>query len=95
MSSEKPEPGVDRRVFLKAAAAAAGATVAAGPLATAANAQETKASGTEGASTKTAAREIGAAIEKFPTPGVVTIEALSKELKEGSKWTFERVPRKK
>src|SRR6202451_4156329 len=28
---------------------------------------------------KTAAREIGAAIEKFPTPGVVTIEALSKE----------------
>ncbi|HYG22875.1 MAG TPA: proline--tRNA ligase [Verrucomicrobiae bacterium] len=26
----------------------------------------------------TAAREIGAAIEKFPTPGVVTIEALSK-----------------
>ncbi|MGH7989102.1 MAG: proline--tRNA ligase [Limisphaerales bacterium] len=27
---------------------------------------------------KTAAREIGAAIEKFPTPGVVTIEALSK-----------------
>jgi prolyl-tRNA synthetase len=28
---------------------------------------------------KTAAREIGAAVEKFPTPGVVTIEALSKE----------------
>jgi prolyl-tRNA synthetase len=28
---------------------------------------------------KTAAREIGAAIEKFETPGVVTIEALSKE----------------
>jgi prolyl-tRNA synthetase len=28
---------------------------------------------------KTAAREIGAAIEKFPTPGVVTIEALSRE----------------
>ena len=28
---------------------------------------------------KTAAREIGAANEKFPTPGVVTIEALSKE----------------
>ena len=28
---------------------------------------------------KTAAREIGAAIEKFPTPGIVTIEALSKE----------------
>src|SRR5258708_18669460 len=28
---------------------------------------------------KTAAREIGAAIEKFPTPGVGTIEALSKE----------------
>jgi len=28
---------------------------------------------------KTAAREIGAALEKFPTPGVVTIEALSKE----------------
>jgi prolyl-tRNA synthetase len=28
---------------------------------------------------KTAAREIGAAAEKFPTPGVVTIEALSKE----------------
>jgi prolyl-tRNA synthetase len=28
---------------------------------------------------KTAAREIGVAIEKFPTPGVVTIEALSKE----------------
>src|SRR5450631_434260 len=28
---------------------------------------------------KTAAREIGPAIEKFPTPGVVTIEALSKE----------------
>jgi prolyl-tRNA synthetase len=28
---------------------------------------------------KTAAREIGAAIEKFSTPGVVTIEALSKE----------------
>jgi len=27
---------------------------------------------------KTAAREIGAAVEKFPTPGVVTIEALSK-----------------
>ena len=27
---------------------------------------------------KTAAREIGAALEKFPTPGVVTIEALSK-----------------
>jgi prolyl-tRNA synthetase len=27
---------------------------------------------------KTAAREIGGAIEKFPTPGVVTIEALSK-----------------
>ncbi|HEY0550182.1 MAG TPA: proline--tRNA ligase [Verrucomicrobiae bacterium] len=27
---------------------------------------------------KTAAREIGAAIEKFPTPGVVTIEALAK-----------------
>ncbi len=27
---------------------------------------------------KTAARELGAAIEKFPTPGVVTIEALSK-----------------
>ena len=27
---------------------------------------------------KTATREIGAAIEKFPTPGVVTIEALSK-----------------
>lgn len=28
---------------------------------------------------KTAARELGAAVEKFPTPGVVTIEALSKE----------------
>jgi prolyl-tRNA synthetase len=28
---------------------------------------------------KTAAREIGAALEKFATPGVVTIEALSKE----------------
>jgi prolyl-tRNA synthetase len=28
---------------------------------------------------KTAAREIGAAPEKFPTPGVVTIEALTKE----------------
>jgi len=28
---------------------------------------------------KTAPRETGAAIEKFPTPGVVTIEALSKE----------------
>ena len=28
---------------------------------------------------KTAPREIGAAVEKFPTPGVVTIEALSKE----------------
>src|SRR5688572_5748517 len=28
---------------------------------------------------KTAMREIGAAVEKFPTPGVVTIEALSKE----------------
>ena len=28
---------------------------------------------------KTAAREIGGAIEKFPTPGVVTIEALTKE----------------
>jgi len=28
---------------------------------------------------KTAAREVGAAIEKFATPGVVTIEALSKE----------------
>ena len=28
---------------------------------------------------KTAAREIGAALEKFPTPGVVTIEALTKE----------------
>ena len=28
---------------------------------------------------KTAARELGAAIEKFATPGVVTIEALSKE----------------
>src|SRR3954468_20894102 len=28
---------------------------------------------------KTAAREVGAAIEKFPTPGVVTIEALAKE----------------
>jgi prolyl-tRNA synthetase len=28
---------------------------------------------------KTAAREIGAATEKFPTPGIVTIEALSKE----------------
>ncbi len=28
---------------------------------------------------KTAAREIGAAIEKFATPGIVTIEALSKE----------------
>jgi len=28
---------------------------------------------------KTAAREVGPAIEKFPTPGVVTIEALSKE----------------
>ncbi len=28
---------------------------------------------------KTAAREMGPAIEKFPTPGVVTIEALSKE----------------
>src|SRR5450432_3349639 len=28
---------------------------------------------------KTAAREIGAAVEKFVTPGVVTIEALSKE----------------
>ena len=28
---------------------------------------------------QTAAREIGAAIEKFATPGVVTIEALSKE----------------
>jgi prolyl-tRNA synthetase len=28
---------------------------------------------------KTAAREIGAAVEKFATPGVVTIEALSKE----------------
>ena len=27
---------------------------------------------------KTAAREVGAAVEKFPTPGVVTIEALSK-----------------
>ncbi|MGC3958287.1 MAG: YbaK/EbsC family protein [Verrucomicrobiota bacterium] len=27
---------------------------------------------------KTAAREIGAAVEKFATPGVVTIEALSK-----------------
>ena len=27
---------------------------------------------------KTAARDIGAAVEKFPTPGVVTIEALSK-----------------
>ena len=27
---------------------------------------------------KTAAREIGAALEKFATPGVVTIEALSK-----------------
>jgi prolyl-tRNA synthetase len=27
---------------------------------------------------KTAAREIGATVEKFPTPGVVTIEALSK-----------------
>ena len=27
----------------------------------------------------TAAREVGAAVEKFPTPGVVTIEALSKE----------------
>ncbi len=27
----------------------------------------------------TAARDIGAALEKFPTPGVVTIEALSKE----------------
>jgi prolyl-tRNA synthetase len=27
---------------------------------------------------KTAAREIGAAVEKFPTPGIVTIEALSK-----------------
>jgi prolyl-tRNA synthetase len=27
---------------------------------------------------KTAAREVGAVIEKFPTPGVVTIEALSK-----------------
>jgi len=27
---------------------------------------------------KTAAREIGAAVEKFPTPGVVTIEALAK-----------------
>ncbi len=29
---------------------------------------------------KTAAREIGAAMEKFATPGVVTIEALSKSL---------------
>ena len=28
---------------------------------------------------KTAAREVGAAVEKFATPGVVTIEALSKE----------------
>ena len=28
---------------------------------------------------RTAARELGAAIEKFPTPGAVTIEALSKE----------------
>jgi len=28
---------------------------------------------------KTATREIGAAVEKFPTPGVVTIEALAKE----------------
>ena len=28
---------------------------------------------------KTAAREIGSAIEKFPTPGIVTIEALTKE----------------
>lgn len=28
---------------------------------------------------KTAAREVGAAVEKFPTPGVVTIEALAKE----------------
>ena len=28
---------------------------------------------------KTAAREIGAAVEKFPTPGVVTIEVLAKE----------------
>lgn len=28
---------------------------------------------------KTAPREIGAAVEKFPTPGVVTIEALAKE----------------
>ncbi|MFN3408175.1 MAG: proline--tRNA ligase [Limisphaerales bacterium] len=28
---------------------------------------------------KTAARELGAAVEKFPTPGVVTIEALAKE----------------
>src|SRR5688572_29272958 len=28
---------------------------------------------------KTAPRELGAAVEKFPTPGVVTIEALSKE----------------
>src|SRR6185295_17446898 len=27
---------------------------------------------------KTAARDVGAAVEKFPTPGVVTIEALSK-----------------
>jgi prolyl-tRNA synthetase len=27
---------------------------------------------------KTAAREVGAAVEKFPTPGVVTIEALAK-----------------
>src|SRR5437763_12348305 len=27
---------------------------------------------------KTAAREVGAAIEKFPTPGVVTIDALAK-----------------
>ncbi len=28
---------------------------------------------------KTAAREVGAAVEKFPTPGIVTIEALSKD----------------
>ncbi len=28
---------------------------------------------------KTAAREVGAVVEKFPTPGVVTIEALTKE----------------
>ena len=57
MSDEKPDPGVDRRVFLKAAAAAAGATVAAGPLATAANAQETKTGGRSAASAKAVADE--------------------------------------